>query len=86
MGWRNGTGAIRPFAIPLLGVLTACVFGSLYWLFGIGETPFQGALTFAVLYGSVVAIIFGIFGIVWFALRLISITRQYVARPRVRVP
>ena len=55
-------GHTHPLAMPLLGAVAACAFGSLYWFFGIGGTPLHGALTFAVLYSSIVAVVFGIAG------------------------
>jgi hypothetical protein len=63
----------HPLAIPLLGAVAACAFGSLYWLFGIGGTLLHGTLTFAILYGSIVAVIFAIAGIVWCAVKLLAI-------------
>jgi hypothetical protein len=51
MRWRSVAGDTHPLAIPLLGAVSACAFGSLYWLIGVGGTPLHGALTFAILYG-----------------------------------
>ena len=74
-------GHTHPLAIPLLGAVAACAFGSLYSFFGIGGTPLHGALTFAILYGSIVAVIFGIAGIVWCAVKLLAIRgRSFAGR------
>ena len=56
MRWRSVAGDTHPLAIPLLGAVSACAFGSLYWLVGVGGTPLHGALTFAIFYGSIVAL------------------------------
>jgi hypothetical protein len=66
-------GDAHPFIIPLLGAVSACALGSLYWLVGIGGTPLHGALTFAILYGSLVTVVFGVEGIVWCAAKLFAI-------------
>ena len=73
MRWRSAAGDTHPLAIPLLGAASACAFGSLYWLIGVGDTPLHGALTFAILYGSMVAVVFGLGGIVWGAVKLLAI-------------
>ncbi|MFY9599417.1 MAG: hypothetical protein WB382_22075 [Pseudolabrys sp.] len=73
MRWRSMADHTHPLAIPLLGAVAACAFGSLYWLFGIGGTLLHGTLTFAILYGSIVAVIFAIAGIVWCAVKLLAI-------------
>jgi hypothetical protein len=80
MRLHNAAGAIRPLATPLFGALSAILFGSLYWLIGMVATPFDGALMFAVLYGSVVAVTFGVFGIVWCVIRLLNIRKPGFAR------
>jgi hypothetical protein len=73
MKWRSTAGGTHPLAIPLLGAASAYAFGSLYWLVGIGDTPLHGALTFAVLYGSTLAVVFGIGGIVRYGIKLLAI-------------
>lgn len=73
MRWRSVAGDTHPLAIPLLGAVSACAFGSLYWLVGIGGTPLHGAITFAILYGSIVAVVFAIGGVVWYAIKLLAI-------------
>jgi hypothetical protein len=40
---------------------------------GVGGTPLHGALTFAIFYGSIVALVFGIGGIVWGTVKLLAI-------------
>lgn len=81
MRWRSVFGNRHPFALPLWGALTTCLFGSMFWLFGISDTPLHGALTFAFLYGSVAAIILGVVGIVWCAIKLFNIhKRNFTAR------
>ena len=72
-------GHTRPLATPLLAAVAACGFGSLYWFFGIGGTPLHGALTFAILYGSIVAVLFGIAGIVWCAVKLLALRGRFFA-------
>jgi hypothetical protein len=79
MKLRNAAGAIHPFSIPF-GTVSALMIGPLYWLFGIGATPFDGAVMFAVLYGTVVAITFGLFGIVWGVIRLLNLRKPIFAR------
>ena len=86
MRWRSIAGDTHPLAIPLLGGASACAVGSLYWLFGIGSSPLHGALTFAILYGSVVAVVCGIAGTVWCAVKLIAIRGRPFARRSVETP
>lgn len=76
MRWRSVAGNTHPLAIPLLGALSACTFGSLYWLVGVGGTPLHGAVTFSILYGFLVAVIFGIGGVFWCAVKLLAIRRR----------
>jgi hypothetical protein len=84
MSLRNVIGNQHPFALPLWGALTTCLFGSLFWLFGISDTPLHGALTFAILYGSVGAIILGVAGIIWCAIKLLNIhKRNFAAHPQI---
>ena len=73
MRWRSVAGDTHPLAIPLLGAVSACALGSLYCLIGVGGTPLHGALTFAILYGSIVALVFGIGGIARGAVKLLAI-------------
>jgi hypothetical protein len=79
MRWRSIAGGTHPLAIPLLGAVSACAFGSLYWLFGIGGTPLHGALTFAILYGSIVAVVLAVAGIVWCAVKLLAVRARFFA-------
>jgi|SRR5262245_17590765 len=79
MSRRNAGSATHPFAIPLFGAAAACAFGSLYWLVGIGATPLHGALTFAILYGSIIAVVFGLMGIVWCTVKLLALHAQNFA-------
>jgi hypothetical protein len=77
MRWRSTAGHTHPLAIPLLGALAAGAFGSLYWYFGVGGTLLHGAITFAILYGSIVAVVLGIAGIVWCAVKLLAIRGRF---------
>jgi hypothetical protein len=79
-------GHTHPLATPLLGAVAACGFGSLYWYFGIGGTPLHGAITFAILYGSIVAVVLGIAGIVWCAVKLFAIRGRFSAGRNEEMP
>jgi hypothetical protein len=79
-------GHTHPLAIPLLGAIAAGALGSLYWYFGIGGMLLHGAITFAILYGSIVAVVLGIAGIVWCAAKLLAIRGRFFSGRNEEIP
>lgn len=89
---RPSDPPIHPFAVPLLALCGAAIFGLAYWLFGVGRDAFYYLFAALIVFGLPGVIVFGIGGLVWvFGTslggqneRLLSPARAIGLRPKYR--